>query len=260
MAFLPNIFGNKPANQSPNPAMPGGTGVQPPQNQQQNQPQNNNGNGSGGSAGQQQTPANSQMSENPLDPFMKLMTPAKETQEQIQAREANKNKGLFGDSFTPDNISKAVSGIDFMQGVNQESIQKALSGDAQSFSEVINAAVRNAVSSSVQMSHGMVEKGVATGAERFTGDLDSRFRDYTLRNQNASNPALQHPVGKAMLSTVARQIAAANPNMPADQVHKNAENMFSEFAKMLAGGDPNQQQANSKKDPADLRDDYSADA
>lgn len=238
MSFLQGVFGG---GNNGNQARPGGTGVQQPTpgNQPNNtQQQNPNPQGSGGGAGpagaQTEHNANSQV--NPLDSFMQLMTPSKEVNDANKLRQDANSKGLFGDQFNADNIGKAVGGIDFTQGVNPELVTKALGGDAAAFSEYMNSVIRNAVSASVQMSHGMVEKGVSTGVERFGGDLDSRFRDFTLRNQNVENPALQHPMGKAMLQSLSKQIAAANPRMSPDEVHKQAVSGFSEFAKMLVDG------------------------
>lgn len=239
MAFLDGIFGNKPQQQS----LPGGTGVNPPQNQpqpnnnQQAQPNNNNGSG-GPAGGQPQGGANSQVDGgNPLDPFTKLLTPSKEVNDAQAARAAEKNKGLFGDSFNPESVTKAMSGMDFTTGIDVQGLSaKVLAGDPAALAELLNGVTRNAVSASVQMSHGMVEKGVSTGIERFGGDMDSRMRDYTLRNQNADNPALQHPIGKAFLSSAKQQIAQANPRMSADEVHTQAVKMFTELSTMMTSG------------------------
>lgn len=251
MAFLPGIFGPKPTQQqNPQQGQSGQGGDQPqaggPQNTNQ-QPQNNNNNGSGGPAGSQNRPANTQMNvDNPLDPFMKLLTPSREVMEAKTAKQTENSKGLFGDSFSPDAVTKAMSGMDFTQGINPELAQKALGGDHASLMELLNGVTRNAVSASVQMSHGMVEKGVSTGIERFGGDMDSRMRDFSLRNQNVDNPAMQHPFGKAMLSTIKRQIAEANPRMSADEVHQHAVSGFSEFAKMVtSSGESAQRDQNS---------------
>lgn len=248
MAFLPNIFGNKPAQQQPQGQQQPGAQQQP--NQQQPNPGNNNGSG-GGVQNQPDRAANSQMdTNNPLDPFMALMTPSKEVLESKANKAKANNSGLFGESFTPENIQKSVGSINFAQNLDPAKVTAALGGDSSAFMEVINAAVQSGVSASVQMSHGMVEKGVATGQERFSGDLDSRFRDFTLRGQNVDNPALKHPVGKALLSTVAKQIAEANPRMSADEVHKQSVAMFDQFSKLM--GQPDQDAAKQQQDKGSM--------
>lgn len=236
MAFLQGIFGGGNSQQSNS----GQNNQQPQQfqnpannqqpNQQQQNPGNNNGSG-GGVQNQQDQNANSQV--NPLDPFMKLMTPSKQVLTEQEQKNKTKNSGLFGDNFTPDNISKTVGGVNFTQSLDPAKVTAALGGDQNAFMEVLNSAVQAGVSASVQMSHGMVEQGVKTGTERFSGDLDSRFRDFTLKGQTVDNPALQHPFGKALLSTVAKQIADANPRMSAQDVQKQATSMFDHFAEMM---------------------------
>ena len=246
MAFLPGIFGNgNKQPQQPGPQGGGnGGGMQQPQNQQQPI----NGNGSGGPAGRMEQPANSQMqpggNQNPgngqngqgggssLDAFFQLMTPSKEVQQQHQQRQQQMSAPLFGD-MTPEKMQEQISKTSFTQNINPEAVQKALGGDQQSFMDVLNQVAQNAFSSSLQMSKGMVEHGVNTGSERFSSTLDSRFRDLQLKNKNSENPALQHPIGQALLGTIKQQIASANPRMNADQVHAKAEEMFSEFGKML---------------------------
>lgn len=240
MAFLPGIFGPKPTQQQ-QPQQQNNQ-QQQPQNQQTNQQQPGfQGGGGGGVQDNSDRAPNRQMdTSNPLDPFMALMTPSKEVLEAKNNKQQQNNSGLFGDNFTAENITKTVGGVNFTQGLDQAKVAAALGGDAAAFMEVINSAVQSGVSASVQMSHGMVEKGVKTGQERFSGDLDSRFREFSLRGQTVDNPALKHPLGKALLSTVAKQIADSNPNMSASDVHQNATKMFSEFTKFMSQGTEDQ--------------------
>lgn len=248
MAFLPGIFGNKQPQQSGNQGQQGQQGQQqnqPQQPQRPNQQQSQNGNGSAGPAGSQQQPANSNFqgnggqggSGNPMDAFMNLLRPSEDVQRQQQQQQQQQSASLFGDSFTAENINKAVGGTNFVQSVDPEKMKAALSGDANAFMEVLNSAVAAGVSTALQGSRGMIEHGVKTGTDRFSSSLDSRFRNYQLRNHNSKNAALQHPIGKAMLESVSRQIASANPNMSPDQVASQAEAMFEEFFKM---GSPQQ--------------------
>ena len=114
--------------------------------------------------------------------------------------------------------------------------------------EAMNAVAQNAVSTSIQMSKGMVEHGVKTGTERFGSSLDSRIRNYQLNNQNADNPALQHPVGKALLKTVTSQIATANPRLSAEEAHQQGVKLFEQFANMLVAK-PEDQNSQSNSGP-----------
>lgn len=252
MAFLSGVFGNNNQQQRQQPAgQPG-----PAQGQQAQQPVNSN--GSGGPANQMQQPANSQMQPggnqnpgngqggqgtgNPLDAYFQLMTPSKEVQQTLQQQQQQMSAPLFG-NLTPEAIQEQVGKTNFAQNLNPESVQKALGGDQQEFMNVLNQVAQNAFSASLQMSKGMVEHGVNEGQTRFSSSLDSRFRDLQLKNKNSENPALQHPIGQALLGTIKKQIATANPRMNADQVHAKAEEMFADFGKLL---NPVQNPADSK--------------
>lgn len=257
MGFLSGVFG-QPQQQPSQQQQPQGQGQQLPGSQQgaqfrpgQQQPnqqfQPTNGNGSGGPAGNQQQPANSQMqgagnnSANPLDPFMDLMTPKPEVIQQRQTQQQQASKGLFGE-VTPEQIQQQAKSMNFMQSADPAKVQAALGGDVGAFTEVINGVVQQAFATSVQMTRAMVEHGVNTGNERFSSTLDSRFRDFQLMNKNSENPALSHPVGKALLSTIKRQIASAQPSLGADEIHAKAEEMFNTFASQLTAKPQSQQE------------------
>jgi len=249
MAFLPNVFNRGNQQQQPQ----GNQQQQQQNNQNQGNPGGGNSNGSGGPAGGSQGPNNTQFQgtngnggqnpSNPLDGFLALLTPSKDVQQSQQQRQQQLSAPLFGD-LTPDKIQEQVGKTNFAQNLNPEDIQKALGGDAQTFMNVLNQVAQNAFSASLQMSKGMVEHGVNTGSERFNSTLDSRFRDLQIRNKNSENPALQHPIGQALLGSIKTQIANANPRMNAEEVHSKAEEMFAEFGKLLNPSQSNQQEQN----------------
>lgn len=237
MSFLNGIFGRQSQPQQQQ---------QPSQQQQPQQPQPAQ--GSGGPAqvqAQQQQPANSQMqnqqSQNPLDNFMNLLTPK---QGAGQGQQQSQDQSIFG-NVPQDQIQAQIKNANFTNGIDQQKVQAALSGDASAFMEVLNGVAQQAFAASFQASQGMVEHGVKTGNERMTGTLDSHFKNYMLKQQTptSDNPALKHPVGKAFLSSISQQIANANPQMSPAEVARAAEENFTEFAKMLA---PQQQQASNQ--------------
>jgi len=240
MSFLNGIFGRQSQQQQQQ---------QPSQQPQQPQPAQ----GSGGPAqvqSQQQQPANSQLQnqqgQNPLDNFMNLLTPK---QGAGQGNGKPQDQSIFG-NVPQDQIQAQIKNANFTNGIDQQKVQAALSGDASAFMEVLNGVAQQAFAASFQASQGMVEHGVKTGNERMTGTLDSHFKNYMLKQQTptSDNPALKHPVGKAFLSSISQQIANANPQMSPAEVAQAAEQNFTEFAKMLA---PQQQQpSNTQSQPA----------
>ncbi|HEY9662173.1 MAG TPA: hypothetical protein V6C65_27275, partial [Allocoleopsis sp.] len=182
--------------------------------------------------------------QNPLDPFMDLFKPQPGANQN-----QNQDQPIFG-KVNPEQLQEQVSKMNFASSIDPTLAQKALGGDMQAFMDVLNGVARNAFSSSLQMSQNMVEHGVKTGTDRFGQSLDSRFRDYEVRNQTADIPALQHPIGQAMLQSLKTQIATNNPRLSAKDVHQKAVDMMKTFGNEIAGGSQ-QQQSQGQQTPAE---------
>lgn len=248
MAFLSGIFGNSqpnaPQQQSPQQGM----------QQPQKAPVAPNSNGSGGPAmNQMQGNANSQMTpnanpENPLDPFLKLMTPSEEALQQQQNNP--QNQSLFG-NFDPTAFDAQISKTNFTSGLDQAQVQQALSGDVGAFTQILNQVAQQAFKANLQMTRGLVEQGVKTGTERFSSSLDSRFRDLQLKNQTPKHPVLSNPAVKPMLEALKQQFAAANPKMSPDQIQQHAEDYFVQLSSQFNAKPADQQQASPSQGGTD---------
>jgi hypothetical protein len=171
---------------------------------------------------------------------MGLMTPKAPANGQGAAQP--KEFSVFG-QVDPNAIKQQIGSASFTNDIKPEQLQAAMGGDQAAFMDVLNTVARNAFQASLTMSQNFVEHGVKRGNEHVTGELDSHFRKYQLKNQNidTDNPALQHPVGQAMVRSIAQQIANANPHMTADQVNRQALESVQEFLKV--GGQPFYQQS-----------------
>jgi hypothetical protein len=249
MAFLSGIF-NKPAPApvAPAPAAPAPT----------------NSNGSAGPAGAQiAAPANPMAHPanmtgqpaapaaggptNPLDAYANLFTPKPVDPKAPKA--PTMADPILG-TLDPVAFRQQVSTANFASSIPPEQMQKALGGDVQAFTDVINAASREAFAAAAQLSHGLIEQGVRTGAERMNSGLDSRIRNFSIKSQNTSNEALTHPAVAPMLNAVKMQIASSNPNLSADQVQQQAEQYFSQMADVLVA--PKQAAAAAQQKPSGM--------
>lgn len=249
MAFLSGIF-NKPAP-TPQAVAPAPAPV--------------NSNGSAGPAGQQPTPANPQANPqamanqpaapaaggpiNPMDTYTNLFAP-KPTDPNAK-QQPTMSDPILG-VLDPAAFRQQVATANFASNIPQEQMQKALAGDTQAFADVINSAAREAFAAAAQLSHGLVEQGVRTGADRLNGTLDSRIRNFSIKSQNTSNEALSHPAVAPMLNAVKMQIASSNPNLSADQVQQQAEQYFTQMADVLVAPKQAAQAAQTKKSEFDF--------
>lgn len=246
MAFLPGIFGNKqqPAAPAPAPVTPaaaagGGAG---PATQQQ-APANQ----SADPAAMLNTPATQPAGgpQNPMDAFADMFKP--------KAPAANAPKvptladPILG-QLDPAAFKQQVSQANFAAAIPQETMQKAISGDPQAFAEAINTAAREAFAAAAQLSHGLVEHGARTAAERVNSSLDSRIRNFQIKSQNTSHEALAHPAVAPMLNAVKMQIAQSNPQLTPEAVQRQAEQYFTQMADVLVA--PKQQAAAAAAKPA----------
>ena len=127
-------------------------------------------------------------------------------------------------------------------------MQKAISGDPQAFAEAINTAAREAFAAAAQLSHGLVEHGARTAAERVDSSLDSRIRNFQIKSQNTSHEALAHPAVAPMLNAVKMQIAQSNPQLTPEAVQRQAEQYFTQMADVLVA--PKQQAAAAAAKPS----------
>lgn len=236
MAFLPGIFGKATAPVA--------------------QPAPANANGSGGPAAQQQQPANSQVSQqaqaaqttpqapaggpqNPLDSFAAYFKPQ---QRDPKAPQAPTLRDPYLTPLDPTAFKQQVAQANFTSGIPQETMQKAMAGDAAAFQEAINSAAREAFSAAAQLSHGLAENATRTGIERMDGMLDGRIKNYSLRNQNTTNEALNHPAVAPMLNAVKIQIAQSNPALSPIEVQTQAEQYFEQMSSVLQGSKQQSQQ------------------
>lgn len=237
MAFLPGIF-NQP-QQTPPPATPpaNANGSAGPAGQQQGGPANPAANPAN-MGGQPATP-NAGGPEggaaSPLDAFTDFFKPK---QVDPNAPKAPTLADPYLGSLDPTKFKEQVNQANFAANIPAETIQKAITGDAQAFADAINMAAREAFAASAQLSHGLVEQGVRAGADRVSGSMDSRFRNFQIKGQNTSNEALNHPAVAPMLNAVKMQIASSNPNLSAADVQAQAEQYFTQMANVLA---PNKQ-------------------
>ena len=235
MAFLPGIFGraNAPAP-APAPVAP-----QPQAALNNNQPQPAPAPASAaGPATKQATMANpgadpaamNNPVPNPLDNFADIFKP--------KAADPNTPKApTLADPYLgpldPNTFRQQLANVNFASNIPQETVQKAMSGDAQAFSEAINTATREAFAAAAQLSHGLVEHGARTAAERLNGTLDSRIRTFQIKTQNTNHEALAHPAVAPMLNAVKMQIAQSNPQLTPEAVQQQAEQYFTQMADVL---------------------------
>ena len=249
MAFLSGIF-NKPApvaSAAPASTPVNSNGSAGPVSQQHAGPANPAANPQAMGGQSAAAPAGGPV--NPMDAYANLFTAKPADPKAVtQPTMADPILGVLD----PAAFRQQISAANFAANIPQEKMQAALAGDTAAFAEVINAASREAFAAAAQLSHGLIEQGVRTGAERLTGTMDSRIRNSLLKGQNTSNAALSHPAVAPMLNAVKMQIASSNPTLSPDQVQQQAEQYFTQMADVLVAPKQAAQAAKTKSSEVDF--------
>lgn len=257
-----NMFRQNPQNNQPNPANNDPNNPQTPSNNStttSGMPNNQNPNADPNNSNPN-NPQNNQNNPNnqpgsPLDAFKDLF-------------KVDPNKPQPKDPFSeplfnldPKKLSEAATKMDFTRNLNPELVNKALQGDQQAFSQVLNQVMQSSFMMSTQMLVGMMEGGVRKNNERYNSVLDGRFREFTINSSEPQNPALRHEAAKPVLAALRAQIAQANPNLSPSEVSKQAEDYFLSMSKAISsfGPDGKPVDATRNQDPnAPKEPDYSA--
>ena len=194
--------------------------------------------GTPGSSMQQQNPGAGQVPatapqepSSPLDAFKDLW--------KTDASGANTPSDPFSQPLfqtDPSKILEAANKADFISQVPQELMQKAMSGqDPQAFMEVINKVAQQSLALSLQLNTATIEQAGTRIGDRYKKDLPNRFKELQVNSTAPQNQVLQHPAAQPMLQSLRDQIRKNNPDMPPDQITKQAEEFLTTFASQLAG-------------------------
>lgn len=140
-----------------------------------------------------------------------------------------------------------VQNANFAAAIPQETIQKAMGGDAAAFAEAMNIAAREAFSAATTLSHGLAEHGARTAAERMNSSLDGRIRNSLIRGQNTNNATLTNPAVAPIFNAVKAQIAQNNPQLSPEVVQQTAEQYFTEMSSAMTA--PQRQADEAKNAP-----------
>lgn len=146
-----------------------------------------------------------------------------------------------------------VKTLDFARTLDPAVVQKALSGDVNSFSQVINQAVQGALAMSVDASHSFTEAGFSSAESRFFERIPGELKKHTAFDSSLSaNPKMNHPAIKPMVGLVQNQLQAKFPDASAQEIQTMTSEYFTEVFGALKsddGSDKTKQQVDANGIP-----------
>lgn len=246
------IFGG---SQSQNQVQPGvgqptaqpGTGQGQPteNNQQQGQSQQQQNAQAPAGTVQQQQGATSQPAGSPLDNYLAIWQNANNGQG------GNKPAASFEADVVPlgaeqlQALQQKMSTVNFLGGVNQETITAALGGDANAFSSVINSAVQQALLQSVRLNGAMINGGFRSRTAAIMDAVPQHVQQaLTISQIRQDNPIFNNPAARGILGALESNLAANHPDMTPQQASQVAQRFLQDFASELGGKQPEAQTGN----------------
>ena len=155
---------------------------------------------------QQQAPQ--QAAPLPSEFFGKLFTPQEPAQPNSKdAKDTPPNPW----DVSPDTLTKNFGNLDISQFVKQEDVTAALGGDASSFMNILNTAVKIGAMSAHQASVTTTQQGVELSTKKLQQQLPEQMKNFTLENNLGQDPVLSAPHLQPVVKLVKDSILAHYP-------------------------------------------------
>lgn len=177
--------------------------------------------------------------ENPMDAYKAMF------------ENANKSETLMAPEFKlpSETLDKVAGSMNFLQSTDQELMQKALAGDAQSLINVVNAAAQNAYKAAMNHATSLTDTYLQTRGEYESKKVASGVKDTLTAQAIRDIPNANHPVVQQQLAQVAAQFAKANPDSTPQEIAQAAHKYIADLASVLNPQAPqNQQKASDVSD------------
>lgn len=205
------------------------------QQQQQQQPQNPTNQPLGDNAGQTNPIASEQ--NKPVDPlaaYGKLFEESKETPELPPSFKLD-----------PEMIGKTASSMNFLQGLPQEVVQAAQTGDSAALMQMMNHTAQKAYQAALAHSSALTDKFVDSRSKfDMERGLAPRVKSELTQQALASAPNYSNPVVREKLNEEARRFQKAYPEASPQQIAEMAQQYIMDLANAL---NPNANKTSEKE-------------
>lgn len=135
-------------------------------------------------------------------------------------------------NLDPKGLMEGASKINFTNHISQELVQKAMSGDAAAFLDVINQASQFGFANATMASGELVKNSLGSAQDILKGNiLPAAMRDNQISQAiNAENPIFQNPAVAPMLNTLRQQLSVKYPTSPPQEIANMAARYLSDMS------------------------------
>lgn len=133
-------------------------------------------------------------------------------------------------------LQEAASKIQFTNAIPPELMQKALSGDAQSFQQVLNTVAQTVFAQAAAVTTKLMDTGLEATSGHLTNQLPEHIRKQLTNNELVGeNPLFAHPAAKPILDSIQSQMAALYPQATPSELASKAKEYLTSFIAMANG-------------------------
>ena len=235
------IFGApQQQNTPPMPQQNQNNWVPPQNNQQQNNqsgiPDDNNNNN-------QNLQNQNQEPKSPLDDFADLWEPRKDKDGKPIVQN---NEPIV--AFDEQKFNDALSKLDLTKSIDPELRQKALGGDQQALSELLNGVGRSTLGLTAKMVTSLVKDSVTRSQDQIRREMGESQRSFaTKQNLVTENPVLNHPAVSPLVSALEAQIRNKFPDASPQELTQHAKTALFSMAEAIIGKNKNSNEDNNSQ-------------
>lgn len=136
-------------------------------------------------------------------------------------------------NFDPAKVADTASKMNFAGAIPQETITKALSGDATAFAEAINKAVQTAVVGMTMNQGQLINQAVVANNQRLTAEIPTHIKKAQVLESTAENPVFSHPAAQPLVNSLKQMALARNPGASAAEINKQVSDYLVGFSAAL---------------------------
>jgi len=229
---------NQPTNSGTTPGAapaPNGGNLNPSQNPNPNEPK----------MGADGNPDNQGKPQSPLDNFKDIwQTPTTPT-----GADGKPVQAIDPFNLDPKQLQEQLKTVDVARNISPELMQKALSGDMQAFSQILNQTVQSTLMMSTNVSNRLAKSAYEHSGKAMKESIPGQVNQSMTRAQIArDNPAFQNPVVQPILEAISSQLYAKTPGATPDQIADQAKQVMQGMAELITG---KAQNSSGKRNPND---------
>lgn len=131
-------------------------------------------------------------------------------------------------------IGEAAAKLNFMQAIPQELAQKAMSGDADSFTTVINRVAQQAFAAATSASGTLVQNALAAQEKKFKEEYQpDMLRQFAARESMGSIPLANDPATLPLVEMLNRQLMATHPSASPSEITAMTNSYLTKMAESI---------------------------